>query len=89
MIYLYLFVPYTLSDSDKVYDKISDEEKKSLISSLIKEIEIFPCDESELPLKSILFNFPMYKDGGDVYGFLWDKSTHASTRLDNGLCIGH
>jgi site-specific DNA recombinase len=71
---------YTLlANFDKVYDKISDEEKKSLISSLIKEIEIFPCDESELPLKSILFNFPVYKDGGDVYEFLWDKSTHVST----------
>ncbi|MDF2923523.1 MAG: hypothetical protein K0R57_2437 [Paenibacillaceae bacterium] len=42
-----------------MYDKISDEEKKSLI----KEIEIFSCDEAELPLKSILFNFPVYKDG--------------------------
>lgn len=75
---------YTLlANFEKVYDKISDEEKKSLISSLIKEIEIFPCDESELPLKSILFNFPVYKDGGDVYEFLWDKSTHVS------VCIPH
>ena len=71
---------YTLlANFEKVYDKISDEERKSLISSLIKEIEIFPCDDSELPLKSILFNFPVYKDGGDVYEFLWDKSTHVST----------
>lgn len=38
---------YTLlANFEKVYDKISDEERKSLISSLIKEIEIFPCDES-------------------------------------------
>ena len=71
---------YTLlANFDKVYDKISDEEKKSLISSLIKEIEIFPCDEVELPLKSILFNFPVYKDGEDACDFLWDKSTHVST----------
>lgn len=70
---------YTLlANFDKVYDKISDEEKKSLISSLIKEIEIFQCDDSELTLKSILFNFSVYKDGGDVYEFLWDKSTHVS-----------
>ena len=67
-----------LENFDKVYDKLSEEEKKSLISSLIKEIEIFPCGEAELPLKSILFNFPVYKDGGDVCGFLWDKSTHVS-----------
>jgi site-specific DNA recombinase len=73
---------YTLlSNFEKIYDKISDEERKSLISSLIKEIEIFPCDASELPLKSILFNFPVYKNGGDVYEFLWDKSTHVSTCL--------
>lgn len=79
---------YTLLfNFDKVYDKISDEEKKSLISSLIKEIEIFPCDESELPLKSILFNFPVYKDGGDVYEFLWDKSTHVSTFLECVILI--
>lgn len=74
---------YTLlANFDKVYDKISDEEKKTLISSLIKKIEIFPCDEAKLRLKSILFNFPVYKDGGDVCGFLWDKSTHVSTWLE-------
>lgn len=71
---------YTLlANFEKVYDKISDEEKKSLISSLIKKIELFPCDETELPLKSFLFNFPVYKDGGDIYEFLWDKRTHVST----------
>ena len=73
---------YTLlANFDRIYDKISDEEKKSLISSLIKEIEIFPCDEAELPLKSILFNFPVYKDGADVCEFLWDKRTHVSTHI--------
>ena len=82
---------YTLlANFEKVYDKISDEEKKSLISSLIKEIEIFPCDESELPLKSILFNFPVYKNGGDVYEFLWDKSTHVSTcTVAGNISTGH
>ena len=39
---------------------ISDEEKKSLITYLIKEIQIFPNGESEMPLKSIEFNFPIY-----------------------------
>lgn len=71
---------YTLlANFDIVFDKITDDEKKSLISSLIKEIEIFPRDEAELPLKSILFNFPVYKDGEDACDFLWDKSTTAST----------
>ena len=71
---------YTLlANFDIVFDKITDDEKKSIISSLIKEIEIFPRDEAELPLKSILFNFPVYKDGEDACEFLWDKSTHVST----------
>ena len=71
---------YTLlANFDIVFDKITDDEKKSLISSLIKEIEILPRDEAELPLKSILFNFPVYKDGEDACDFLWDKSTTVST----------
>ena len=41
----------------KLYDIISDEEKKSLITYLIKEIQIYPNGESEQPLKSIEFNF--------------------------------
>ena len=73
---------YTLlANFDIVFDKITDDEKKSLISSLIKEIEIFPRDEAELPLKSIFFNFPVYKDGEDACDFLWDKSTTVSTWL--------
>ena len=79
---------YTLlANFDRIYDKISDEEKKSLISSLIKEIEIFPCDEAELPLKSILFNFPVYKDGADVCEFLWDKRTHVSTCVERTIMM--
>ena len=71
---------YTLlANFDIVFDKITDDEKKSLISSLIKEIEIFPREVDELPLKSILFNFPVYKDGEDACDFLWDKSTTVST----------
>jgi len=35
---------------EKVYDKISDEERKALVSSLIKEIQIYTRDEAEVPL---------------------------------------
>lgn len=65
-----------------IKDPFHTIENLNINFSLIKEIEIFPCDESELPLKSILFNFPVYKDCGDVCGFLWDKSTHVSTCLE-------
>lgn len=57
----------------KLYDIISDEEKKNLITYLIKEIQIYPNGESEMPLKSIEFNFPIYRDGQEVRRLLWEK----------------
>ena len=57
----------------KLYDIIRDEEKKSLITYLIKEIQIYPNWESEQPLKSIEFNFPIYRDGQEVRRLLWEK----------------
>lgn len=64
---------------EKMYDRINDEERKALVSSLIKEIQIYPRDETEVPLKSIFFNFPVFKDGEEVQELLWDKDTHVET----------
>ena len=63
----------------KLYDIISDEEKKSLIIYLIKEIQIYPNGESEQPLKSIEFNFPIYRDGQEVRRLLWEKGNTVET----------
>ena len=57
----------------KLYDIISDEEKKSIITYLIKEVQIYPHGESEMPLKSIEFNFPIYRDGKEVRKILWES----------------
>ena len=62
-----------------IYDIISDEEKKSLITYLIKEIQIYPNGESEQPLKSIEFNFPIYRDGQEVRRLLWEKGNTVET----------
>ena len=51
---------------DCVYNIINDEEKRNVVTALIKEIEIYRNDESEYPLKRIGLNFPVFKDGGDV-----------------------
>ena len=63
----------------KLYDIISDEEKKSLITYLIKEVQIYPNGESEMPLKSIEFNFPIYRDGQEVRRLLWEKGNIVET----------
>ena len=63
----------------KLYDIISDEEKKNLITYLIKEIQIYPNGESEMPLKSIEFNFPIYRDGQEVRRLLWERGNTVET----------
>lgn len=64
---------------EKMYDRINDEERKTLVSSLIKEIQIYPREETEVPLKSIFFNFPVFKDGEEVQELLWEKDMHVES----------
>lgn len=58
---------------------MSDEKKKSLITYLIKELQIYPNGESEMPLKSIEFNFPIYIDGKEVRRVLWERGNTVET----------
>ena len=66
---------------DCVYNIINDEEKRNVVTALIKEIEIYRNDESEYPLKRIGLNFPVFKDGGEVTELLWDKGNTVDTVL--------
>ena len=71
---------------DCVYNIINDEEKRNVVTALIKEIEIYRNDESEYPLKRIGLNFPVFKDGGEVTELLWDKgNTVEAAFVLNGL----
>ena len=63
----------------ELYDIISDEEKKELIATLVKEIQIYPEGESDTPLESIKFNFPVYKDGQEVNEIFLNKRTNVET----------
>ncbi|MCI8488322.1 MAG: hypothetical protein HFE36_06450 [Clostridia bacterium] len=71
-----------LEHFNELYDIISDEEKKELISTLVKEIQIYPEGESAMPLKSMKFNFPVYKDGKEVREIFLNNSTNVET-----LCV--
>lgn len=68
---------------DCVYNIISDEEKRAVVTALIKEIELYRNDESECPLKRIGLNFPVFKDGKEVSELLWDKGNTVDT-----ICLG-
>ena len=59
---------------------MSDEEKKDLISYLIKDVQIYANDEeAAMPLKSITLNFPIYVDNREVKKLLWDKQGSVET----------
>lgn len=62
-----------------LYDIISDEEKKELISKLIKEIQIYPEGESDCPLKSIKFNFPVYQNDQEIREIFLKRNTNVET----------
>ncbi len=63
----------------ELYDIINDEEKKTLVSYLIKEIQIYPTGEGDCPLKSIKLNFPIYQNGQEVREIILDKQTNVET----------
>ena len=71
---------------DCVYNIINDEEKRNVVTALIKEIEIYRNDESEYPLKRIGLNFPVFKDGGEVTELLWDKGNTVETNIYLAYC---
>ena len=60
-------------------DIISEEEKKALIASLVEEVRIYPEGERELPLKSMKFNFPVYKDGQEIREIFLNEQASAET----------
>ena len=67
---------------NQIYDKMTDEEKKDLISYLIKDIRIYPNDErAAMPLKSITFNFPVYIDNREVQKISWEKDKRLETMV--------
>ena len=45
---------------------MNDSERKSIVSYLIKDIQIYKRGESENILKSIEFKFPVYHDGKEI-----------------------
>ncbi len=68
-----------MKNFNKLCDTINDEEKKRCISYLIKEIQIYPKNDSNEILKSIEFNFPIYKDGKKVKNLLCEKGNTVET----------
>ena len=74
-----------ISHFDKLYDIMNDSERKSIVSYLIKDIQIYKRGESENVLKSIEFKFPVYHDGKEIHKIVWeiDNSLETVVRLSH------
>ena len=60
---------------DKLYDKMSDMERKTFMNRFIKEIQIFPeRQEDRRIIKSIKFRFPIYYNGEIRNSIEWDSN---------------
>ncbi len=71
-----------LLNFDRVYDRLNDEEKRTMIQGFIKEIQIYPKEEQdkhEHPIKNITFNFPVYVNGESVDKISWENESAVET----------
>lgn len=63
----------------ELYDIMNDEERKELFAELIQEIQIYPEGESDCPLKSIKFNFPVFQNGKEIEEVFLNKPLNVET----------
>lgn len=63
----------------ELYDIMNDEERKELFAELIQEIQIYPEGESDCPLKSIKFNFPVFQNGKETEEVFLNKLLNVET----------
>ena len=75
-----------LSRFDKLYDTMTDREKKEFMAGFIKRIDIFPEEQEDgTNLKQISFRFPVYYDGqeGDEISLLSVNTVETCVLLSN------
>lgn len=65
----------------ELYDIMNDEERKELFAELIQEIQIYPEGESDCPLKSIKFNFPVFQNGKETEEVFLNKPLNVDTLI--------
>lgn len=62
-----------------LFDIIDADEQKNLLTYLIKEIQLNPHWEKKSPLRSIEFNFPIYRNEEEVRQFLCEDNPNVET----------
>ena len=61
---------------DKLYNMLTDVEKKAFLNSFVEEVHIFEEPQADGKfLKSIKFRFPIPYEGDSIRELSWDKSS--------------
>lgn len=68
-----------LLNFSELFDIIHEDEQKNLLTYLIKEIQLNPHWEKKSPLRSIEFNFPIYRNGEEVRKILCEENPNVET----------
>lgn len=68
-----------LLNFSELFDIIHEDEQKNLLTYLIKEIQLNPHWEKKSPLRSIEFNFPIYRNGEEVKKILCEENPNVET----------
>lgn len=65
---------------DKLYNMLTDIEKKAFLNSFVEEVHIFEAPQSDGKfLKSIKFRFPIPYEDDSIQELSWDKSSTVET----------
>ena len=65
---------------DKLYDKLSDAEKKEFMGTFVESIELYPERlENGKFLKHIHFRFPVYYNGTVIDDISWENESTVET----------
>lgn len=65
---------------DKLYDKMTDGEKKEFVKSFVEEVHLYEKEQEDGRfLKHIKFKFPVFFNGAETQEFDWDNESTVET----------
>ena len=73
---VYQFLLY----SNKLYDKMTDREKKEFVKSFVEEVHLYEKEKEDGRfLKHIKFKFPVFFNGAETQELDWDNESTVET----------
>lgn len=72
---------------DKLYDKMTDREKKEFVKSFVEEVHLYEKEQEDGRfLKHIKFKFPVFFNGAEIQELDWDNESTVETIIMMTKC---